>query len=51
MNALRSLPVIDSLLAATAKVHRITLATRNDADVAGFGARLLNPFKFVPNGT
>jgi hypothetical protein len=45
MNAIRPLPVVDSLLAATAKVHRMTLVTRNDADVQGVGARVLNPFK------
>jgi predicted nucleic acid-binding protein len=45
MSALRSVPVIDGLLAATAKVHRMTLVTRNDDDVAGLGARVLNPFK------
>ncbi len=45
MAALRSIPTIDGLLAATAKVHRMTLVTRNEADVAGLGARLLNPFK------
>lgn len=45
MMALRPLPVIDSLLAATAKAHRMTLVTRNDADVSGLGAKLLNPFK------
>jgi hypothetical protein len=37
--------VIDGLLAATARVHRVMLVTRNDADVAGVGAKLLNPFK------
>ena len=46
MSALRSVPVIDGLLAATAKVHGLTLATRNDGDVAGLGANVLNPFKF-----
>lgn len=45
MNAQRPVPVIDGLLAATAKIHRMTLATRNDADVAGLGAKTLNPFK------
>ena len=38
-------PVIDGLLAATAKAHHLTLVTRNDADVAGLGAAVLNPFK------
>lgn len=37
-------PVIDGLLAATALVHGWTLVTRNTADIASTGARLLNPF-------
>jgi hypothetical protein len=45
MGATRPIPVVDGLLAATAKVHRLTLVTRNDADVAGLGASTLNPFK------
>ena len=45
MSALRPIPVIDGLLAATAKVHRMTLVTRNDADVTELGAKILNPFK------
>ena len=45
MSATRAIPVIDGLLAATAKVHDLTLVTRNDADVAGLGVRVLNPFK------
>jgi toxin FitB len=45
MSALRPIPVIDGLLAATAKVHRMTLVTRNDASVSGVGAMVLNPFK------
>jgi len=44
MTAKRSLPVIDSLLAATAKAHDLTLVSRNVRDIAGTGARLLNPF-------
>jgi toxin FitB len=38
-------PAIDGLLAATAKVHRMTLATRNVSDVADLGAEVLNPFE------
>ena len=45
MSATRPIPAIDGLLAATAKVHDLTLVTRNDADVAGLGVRVLNPFK------
>jgi predicted nucleic acid-binding protein len=44
MAARRSVPVVDGLLAATAKVHALTLVTRNEADVADLGARILNPF-------
>jgi predicted nucleic acid-binding protein len=45
MNAIRPFPVIDGLLAATAKVHAMTLVTRNTLDVAGLDVGLLNPFK------
>jgi predicted nucleic acid-binding protein len=36
--------VVDGLLAATAKVKGWTLVTRNTADVARSGVRLLDPF-------
>jgi predicted nucleic acid-binding protein len=39
-----TLPLIDGLLAATAKVHGLTLVTRNVADVARTGVPLLDPF-------
>ena len=45
MSAIRPLPSVDALLAATAKIHGMTLATRNVADVAGLGADVLNPFE------
>jgi len=38
------LPLIDWLLAATAKVHGLTLVTRNVADISRTGVSLLNPF-------
>jgi predicted nucleic acid-binding protein len=38
------LPLIDGLLAATAKVHGLTLVTRNVADVARAGVLFLDPF-------
>jgi toxin FitB len=47
MSALRPIPVIDGLLAATAKVHGLTLVTRDDDAVAGLGAQILNPFRPV----
>ena len=45
MSARRSISTIDTLLAATAMVHRLTLATRNVADVAGLGSDIFNPFE------
>jgi len=45
VSAIRSVPPIDALLVATAKVHRMTLATRNIADVTDLGAAVLNPFE------
>jgi predicted nucleic acid-binding protein len=45
MCAIRPVPVIDSLLAATALINDLTLVTRNDRDVIGLGAKVLNPFK------
>ena len=45
MNAIRPVPVIDGLLAATAKTNGLTLVTRNAADVAGLDIDVLNPFK------
>jgi toxin FitB len=44
MSAVRPVPVIDGLLAATAKVHGLTLVTRNITDVAGLGAAVMDPF-------
>lgn len=44
MNVPDRLPVVDSLLAATAKVKGLTLVTRNVKDVERSGVELLNPF-------
>ena len=38
------LPLIDGLLAATAKVHGLTLVTRNTVGVARTGVAVLDPF-------
>jgi toxin FitB len=35
----------DAMIAATAKVHGLTVVTRNVADFKAFGVPLLNPFK------
>jgi hypothetical protein len=48
--ALRPMPTIDALLAATAMAHRLTLVTRNARHVAGLGAAVLNPFEPVAGG-
>jgi toxin FitB len=44
LNAVRALPVIDGLMAATAKVKGWTLVTRNGADVADLGLPVLDPW-------
>ena len=46
LNALRQpIPVVDGLMAATAKVHQLTLVTRNVAHVARSGVAVVNPFE------
>jgi predicted nucleic acid-binding protein len=44
MNAPDPLPVVDGLLAATAKVTGLTVATRNGEDFARSGVSFVNPF-------
>ncbi|MGO8700487.1 MAG: type II toxin-antitoxin system VapC family toxin [Limisphaerales bacterium] len=44
LSAIRPLSTVDGLLAATALVHDLTLATRNSADVVHTGVVLLDPF-------
>jgi predicted nucleic acid-binding protein len=44
LNVPDSRPVIDGLLAATARVRDLILVSRNTADLARTGVRLLNPF-------
>ncbi len=45
MSAKRPVSTVDALLAATAKVHGMTLATRNVSDVADLDADFVNPFE------
>lgn len=45
ITAERSLPLVDSILAATAVVHELTLVTRNTKDIQGTGVSYLNPFE------
>ena len=42
--AIRPMPVLDCFLAATAQVHFLTFATRNEADFAGLQLAVENPF-------
>jgi prevent-host-death family protein len=44
LNVPDPLPVVDGLMAATAKVRGWTFVTRNVADLARADVRLLNPF-------
>ncbi len=41
----RALPTLDSLIAATALEHDLTIITRNESDFADTGAKILNIWK------
>jgi predicted nucleic acid-binding protein len=45
LSANRSVPVIDTLIAATAISHGLTLVTRNVRDVESTGVPLVNPWQ------
>jgi toxin FitB len=45
LNVPNPLPIIDGLLAASAKVHGCTLVTRNVSGLARSGISVLNPFE------
>lgn len=45
LSAGRSMPVIDTLIAATAIVHGLTLATRNTRDFESTGVPLVDPWQ------
>ncbi len=40
----RTLPAVDSLIAATALAHGLTIVTRNTKDFEGVGAETINPW-------
>ncbi len=44
LSASRSLPVVDTLIAATAINHGLTLVTRNIRDIESTGVRLVDPW-------
>lgn len=44
INSARTFPAVDSLLAATAIEHGLTVATRNEKDFADTGVTVFNPF-------
>jgi toxin FitB len=45
LRAGRPLPLVDSLIAATALSHELTIVTRNTSDFKGIGAVTLNPWE------
>ena len=45
LNARRTLPVVDGLMAATARVHGLTVVSRNAADFRHTGVPVLDPFE------
>ena len=45
LSAIRSLPVVDTLIAATAIRHGLTLVTRHARDARFTGVPILNPWK------
>ncbi|HET9719883.1 MAG TPA: type II toxin-antitoxin system VapC family toxin [Solirubrobacteraceae bacterium] len=48
LNAASPRNTVDSLIAATALVHDLTVVTRNTPDFEGCGLRLLNPWETPP---
>jgi predicted nucleic acid-binding protein len=46
LQAMRPLPIVDGLIAATARAHDWTLVTRNEKDFVGLDVETLNPFEW-----
>jgi len=49
LNAAAPRNTIDSLIAATARIHELTVVTRNTGDFEGCGVPLLNPWHHEPD--
>ena len=47
LHAKRTRPFRDTLILATAKVHRLTVVTRNEIDFIDEGTLVLNPWNFL----
>lgn len=47
LSAPRLRPIVDTLLAATAIIHQLTLVTRNTRDIADTGVNMINPWSHV----
>jgi predicted nucleic acid-binding protein len=45
----RPFPAIDSLIAATALVHDLSVVTRNTQDMEGSGVEVINPWNYGPD--
>ena len=45
----KPLPAIDSLIAATAQVHDLSVVRRNTQDMEGSGVEVINPWTYEPN--
>lgn len=45
LNVPNPVPVVDGLIAATAKAHGLTVATRNTKDIVKTGVACVNPFE------
>jgi len=50
LNAIAPRNTVDSLIAATGRIHNLTVVTRNTGDFTGCDVPLLNPWQRAANG-